>query len=200
MHKKNIRKNVKIVNVKLGEILMDKIKNNKSFFKIKKLNKLGLIVLAGASVILSGCSNTKQHVKAPNVMLHTIDLQIDAASQSAASSLDQLAAIEKNQHPAAVKMPFMDIDSPELREYLSVKFYGPIKPLITNIAMGYSLQIYGKEPTIPIIVKINTVGNVETAKQILQNIDLQAGTSARLSIIPQKRLISMRYFDHAPSI
>ena len=66
--------------------------------------------------------------------------------------------------------------------------------------MGYSLQIYGKEPTIPIIVKINTVGNVETAKQILQNIDLQAGTSARLSIIPQKRLISMRYFDHAPSI
>ena len=56
------------------------------------------------------CSHKKQNLKAPNVMLHTIDLQIDAAAQSAATSLDQLASISKTQHPAAVKMPFQDIE------------------------------------------------------------------------------------------
>lgn len=182
---------------------MEKSKKGQSFLNIKKFNVLGLSLLAGASIMLSGCSAApKQHVKAPSVMLHTIDLQIDAASQSAASSLDQLAAIEKNQHPDAVKMPFMDIDSPELRQYLSLKYYGPIKPLLTNISkvMGYSFQVYGKAPAIPVLVNVNTVGNVETAKQILQNIDLQSGSSARMNIIPQQRLITMRYFDHAPSI
>ena len=181
---------------------MEKKIKGKSFLNVKKFNVLGLSLLAGASIMLSGCSAKRQHVKAPSVMLHTIDLQIDAAAQSAASSLDQLSAIEKNQHSAAVKMPFMDIDSPELRQYLSVKSYGPITPLLQNIAkvMGYSLQIYGKAPSIPVLVNINTVGNVETAKQILQNIDLQASTSARINIYPQQRLITMRYFDHAPSV
>ena len=184
---------------------MEKTNKGNSFLNFKKFNTLGLIVLAGAAVTLSGCASRvteKQSLKAPNVMLHSIDLQIDSAAQSAASSLDQLAAIEKNLHPAEVKMPFMGMDSPELREYLSFKYYGPIQPLMTNIAktMGYSFQVYGKKPSLPILVNINTVGNVETAKQILQNIDLQAKTSARIDIYPQQRLITMRYFNNAPAV
>lgn len=184
---------------------MERTNKRNSFLNFKKFNTLGLIALAGAAVTLSGCANRvteKQSLKAPNVMLHSIDLQIDSAAQSAASSLDQLAAIEKNLHPAEVKMPFMGLDSPELREYLSFKYYGPIKPLMVNVAktMGYRFQVYGKEPSLAILVNINTVGNVETAKQILQNIDLQAKTSARINIYPQQRLITMRYFNNAPAV
>ena len=185
---------------------MDKSNKGNSFLKLKKLNAIGIIAFAGATVLLSGCSanrvTEKQNLKAPNVMLHSIDLQIDAAAQSAASSLDQLAAIEKNLHPAEVQMPFMDIDSPELRQYISTKWSGPIKPFIKGIAktLGYHVQFYGKEPSLPILVNINTTGNVQTAKQILQNIDLQAKTSAAINIYPQQRLITMRYFNHAPAV
>ena len=169
---------------------------------IKGLKLMSFIAISSAALMLSGCAHKKQNIKAPNVMLHSIDLQINAAAQSAASSLDQLAAISKTQHPVAVKMPFQEIDSPELSQYLSIKWYGPVKPILRNIAdtVGYKFQVYGKEPSIPVLVNVNTTGNVETAKQILANIDLQAGTSARVSIYPQQRLITMRYFNHAPSI
>ena len=173
-----------------------------NMINIKGLKLASVVAMSCAALMLSGCAHKKQNLKEPNVMLHTIDLQIDAAAQSAATSLDQLASISKTQHPDAVKMPFQDIDSPELSEYLSIKWYGPIKPILGNIAkvVGYKLQVYGKSPSIPVLVNVNTTGNVETAKQILANIDLQAGTSARVSIYPQQRLITMRYFNHAPTI
>ena len=180
------------------------LKQNKEskMIKTKGLKVASFIAMSCAALMLSGCGQKKQNLKAPDVMLHSVDLQIDAAAQSAASSLDQLAAISKTQHPAAVKMPFENIESPELSEYLSIKWYGPIKPILRNISdtMGYHFQVYGKDPAIPVLVNINTTGNVETAKQILANIDLQAGTSARVSIYPQQRLITMRYFDHAPRV
>ncbi len=181
--------------------MLGKTKGNKVLNK-KGLKIATLLAMSFAALGLSGCAHKKQNLKAPNVMLHTIDLQIDAAAQSAATSLDQLASISKAQHPDAVKMPFQNIDSPELSEYLSIKWYGPIKPILVNISkvIGYKLQVYGKEPAVPVLVNINTTGNVETAKQILANIDLQANTSARVSIYPQQRLITMRYFDHAPTI
>jgi defect in organelle trafficking protein DotD len=174
----------------------------KKMINTKGLKLASFVAISCAAVMLSGCSHKKQNLKEPNVMLHTIDLQIDAAAQSAATSLDQLASISKTQHPAAVKMPFKNISSPELSEYLSIKWYGPIKPILRNISdtIGYKLQVYGKEPSVPVLVNINTTGNVETAKQILTNIDLQANTSARVSIYPQQRLITMRYFDHAPTV
>tara|TARA_E500000178_G_C16819114_1_gene660657 strand:+ start:304 stop:876 length:573 start_codon:yes stop_codon:yes gene_type:complete len=190
---------------------MRKENNGNFLFQLKQLSKLNklfkgiklvaLTAIIASPVVLTGCA-TRQNIKAPNVMLSNIDYQIDAAAQSAARSLDQLAAIEKEQHPAAVKMPFKGIESPELSEYFSVKYYGPIKPLLRDIAkkMGYHFQAYGKEPSIPVLVNINTTGSTQTVKQILTNVDLQAGTSARIGIYPQQRLITMRYFNHAPTI
>jgi defect in organelle trafficking protein DotD len=181
--------------------MLEKSKEN-TMMNTKGLKLASFVATSCAVLMLSGCAHKKQNLKAPNVMLHAVDLQIDAAAQSAAASLDQLASISKTQHPDAVKMPFQSIDSPELSEYLSIKWYGPIKPILRNIGntIGYKVQVYGKDPSIPVLVNVNTTGNVETAKQILANIDLQAGTSARISIYPQQRLITMRYFNNAPSV
>lgn len=161
----------------------------------KTLPLLG--VLCAVSLLgLTACSSNK--TKSDNTTLantpQMVHKSIASSAQSIATSLSELAAVEKSLHPVA-KRPFVGLQGSGLNRTIAIDWNGPIEPFVRKVAgaIGYSLQVYGKKPVIPVLVDINTTRHLATARQILSNADLQAGRKANLLIFPKEKIVSLRY-------
>lgn len=124
-----------------------------------------------------------------------VQTQLQQAADSTQASLQELAAIEKLQYQNNISIPLQDVNDPALNQMVSLKWYGPIEPLLAEIASmsGYQLQVLGKPPILPILVNINTTSTSSSAINIIRNADLQAGLKVAILIFPTQKIISLRY-------
>ncbi len=123
-----------------------------------------------------------------------VNTQLQQAADSAQSSLQELAAIEKLQQNN-VTIPLSNVDDPALNEVIAIKWYGPIEPLLSQVAAstGYQLQVFGKPPSLPVLVNIDTTSQPTTAINIIRNADLQAGLKVVILVLQDQKIISLRY-------
>ncbi len=158
-------------------------------------------VAAVVAVLLSGCSSTPQKTTEVNVYEQPLEPyhlthSLTGAAAQASEALTQLAAIEKAKHPAA-PMPLMDVNEPALNQPIMIRsYYGPIAAIVKIIGekTGYQVQLYGKPPVIPILINLQVDGP-QPAIELLRNIDLQAGQDAAMMILPDQKIISVRYMS-----
>jgi len=159
----------------------------------RRLSFLPLPFVFMALVGLSACSHNAKNNQINNPQSMVVS-NLDQAAGSVSDSLADLAAIDKATHPVA-KVPFVDLQGPRLDQPVDITWNGPIAPLLDRVAksIGYHLQTYGKTPLIPILIDVDTMGQDVSAKQIVSNADLQAGTRASVMIFPAEQIISLRY-------
>jgi defect-in-organelle-trafficking protein DotD len=120
--------------------------------------------------------------------------QLQQAADSAQTSLQELAAIEKLQQNN-ITIPLSNVDDPALNENIAIKWYGPIEPLLSQVAAstGYQLQVFGKPPSLPVLINIDTTSQPTTAINIIRNADLQAGLKVVILVLQDQKIISLRY-------
>lgn len=175
---------------------------------MKRLLPIGLLTL-----MLVGCAGTNNNTQGPygygygsnssssNAALSQTQIntqvqnQLEQAANSAQASLQELAAIEKLQAQNNVSIPLSDVDDPALNQMISIKWYGPIEPLLAQIASttGYQFQVYGKPPSLPVLVNVDTTTQPSSAINIIRNVDLQAGLKVAILVFTDQKIISLRY-------
>ncbi|WP_235603453.1 DotD/TraH family lipoprotein [Piscirickettsia litoralis] len=108
-------------------------------------------------------------------------------------ALSSLSEISRAQHPKKETMPFENIHDKALNKSISINWYGPINSVVKNIAnaLGFHYQEFGKQPSLPVLVNINEKSTA--ALVVLQDIELQANNKATIKILPQQKIISLRY-------
>ena len=150
--------------------------------------------------LLAGCgASTNDNVQENGVNQVQINAQVQTQLEQAATSvqgsLQTLAAIEKLQSQNNVAVPLMDVTDPALNQMISIKWYGPVQPLLSQLAKstGYAFQEFGTPPSLPILVNIDTSGDPTTAINIIRNADLQSGLKAAILIFQNEKVISLRY-------
>jgi len=162
---------------------------------MRKQNLYCLVALTCSFFLfgLSSCSHKKDQ---PTPTDRIVMLNLNQAANSVSDSLAQLSAIDKSTHPVA-KVPFVELQGENLDRNVTVTWNGPIAPLLQKVAtaIDYKLQIYGKPPLIPILVNVDTTGQQVSAKEVLSNADLQAGTQASVMVFPDQHIISLRYLS-----
>jgi defect in organelle trafficking protein DotD len=157
-----------------------------------------------SSLFLGACSkNTVMPNSATNVYAGMTQQQIDnqvkssltTAAAQTQDSLTELAAIEKMRFQNDTSLPLTDITDPALNTTIKIKWYGPIEPLLQQVASltGYQLQAFGKAPFSPILINVDDSDNPTTALAIIQNADIQAGMNAQVLVFPDQKIISLRY-------
>lgn len=128
-----------------------------------------------------------------------INNQVQASLTQAANqtqgSLAELSSIEKMRFQKNNAMPLADVDDPALNALITIKWYGPIEPLLQQVASltGYQFQAFGKPPFSPILVNVDDSDNPVSALAIIRNVDVQAGLNAQILIFPKQKIISLRY-------
>lgn len=150
---------------------------------------------------LAGCAGNTAKPGAPmgpvnqTAVNAQVQNQLQQAADSTQASLQELAAIEKLQYQNNISVPLQDVNDPALNQMVSLKWYGPIEPLLAQIASmsGYQLQVFGKPPSLPVLVNIDTTSTSSTAINIIRNADLQAGLKVAILIFPSQKIISLRY-------
>lgn len=153
-----------------------------------------LVTCFGSLALLSGCSHNPA-ADSVNTQNPAIENSLNAAAQSASASLAQLSAIEQAQHPLMDALPFPEVKDTQLDQLIFVRWYGPLEPLLSmvSVKVGYQLQVFGKPPSLPILVNIDDANNLVPAIDILRNASLQTGTRARVQIYTTQKIISLRY-------
>ncbi|AKP72734.1 putative DotD protein [Piscirickettsia salmonis] len=150
-------------------------------------------------VILQGCSSQPIQVD-PQLITGTqleknkeIKKALLQAVAQTSKALASLSQIRRAQYPRQQVMPFKNIHSSELNKKVSINWYGPINSIVKNIAevIGFDYQEFGKPPKLPVLVNINYQSM--PALTVLQNIELQANNKAMIEIVPDKKIISLRY-------
>ena len=171
---------------------MTKLQISKRIFNI-----VGVVLTT--TLLLSGCgSKSSSQAAVVTNTQYVVDASIRDAAQQAAASLQTLAAIEKSRYPHDATIPFANVHSPDLDRFVSVNWYGPIQPLLQQVAnqIQYELQVYGKPPQMPILVHIDDTANKTSAINVIRNADLQAGNNAEILVYPKMKMISLRYVAH----
>lgn len=147
--------------------------------------------------LLAGCAKNSP---APDAMTQEqINNQVKASLvQSAAqtqASLAELSSIEKTRFQKNNTLPLANINDPALNVVVTLKWNGPIEPLLRQMASltGYQFQVFGKAPFSPILVNIDDTDNPVSALTIIRNADVQAGLNAQILIYQDQKVISLRY-------
>ncbi len=163
------------------------------------------LLLLPILVLLSGCAGSSDYNNGtglgpsptiPNQgqINQQVQGQLQQAADQAQASLQELAAIEKLQQNN-VTIPLSNVDDPALNEQIAIKWYGPIEPLLSQVAAstGYELQVFGKPPSLPVLINIDTTSQPTTAINIIRNADLQAGLKVVILVLQDQKIISLRY-------
>ncbi|ODN42487.1 DotD/TraH family lipoprotein [Piscirickettsia litoralis] len=165
--------------------------------------KTSLIIIGfSVVIILQGCSS--QPTKVDQQLVIGTQLEKNKEIQQAlaqavsqtSSALSSLSQIRRAQYPKQQVMPFTNIHDRNLNKKISINWYGPINSVVKNIAnvVGFKYQEFGKSPSLPILVNINY--QFTAALTVLQNIELQANNKAAIQILPDQKIISLRYLTN----
>lgn len=144
-------------------------------------------------VWLTGCATDHDATKPSSTTAGTT--QIAQAAVATSQSLTLMAETEQ-----AALTPKTPIVAPDPRSYgmgqiVSIDWSGPIEPLLSQIAhmTGYSLNVLGKKPAIPVLVDI--YARNQQVGAILRNAAYQADKRANVLLYPRRKLIELRYVN-----
>jgi len=168
------------------------------------VTQIGFITIITTSLNLSGCASNTNNVAPsstnyaamPQAQINTqIETSLVAAAAQTQNSLAELSAIEKMRFQTDDSLPLGNINDPALEQFITIKWYGPIEPLLAQVASitGYQFETFGKAPFSPILVNIDASGKSETAINIIRDADVQAGLNAQILVFPSQKIISLRY-------
>jgi len=162
-----------------------------------------IVFIAAGILALTGCAKTVKnevnlHYMATNKVpaeLNNQDAQVQLAeaASSVGKSLQQLSAMQMAVTPQT-DVPQIDAKTTGMTQMASLDFYGPVLPVIEQIAKatGYKVQVLGDAPPIPVIVSISV--NNQVMADILRNVTYQVHNKANITVHPEKRIIELRYF------
>ncbi len=153
------------------------------------------------AVTLAGCAGGARSSTAPmgpvnqSAVNAQVQNQLQQAADSTQASLQELAAIEKLQYQKNISVPLSKVNDPALNQAVAIKWYGPIEPLLAQLSAmtGYQFQVFGKPPSLPVLINIDTTYTSTSAINIIRNADLQAGLKVAILIFPTQKIISLRY-------
>lgn len=158
-----------------------------------------VLVVVLCSLGLAACTKSTVPSKTPSPYMGMsqteINNQVKASLTSAATqtqaSLTELAAIEKMRFQNDTTLPLSNVNDPILNTKVTIKWYGPIEPLLQQVASltGYQFQAFGKAPFSPILVNVDDSDAPTTALAIIQNADVQAGVNAQILFFLNKKLL-----------
>ncbi|MFZ9035715.1 MAG: DotD/TraH family lipoprotein [Francisellaceae bacterium] len=154
------------------------------------------------SLLLSGCSSDasleaeKAYYAASLQNQQRVEKDLSQAISQTRYSIDQLAAIKQAAAHKPVAMPFSDINASQLQQKISVSWFGPIQTVVEKIAqtVGFSYQQYGTLPIMPVFINIDY--HSAPAIEVLKNIQLQANNKALISILPDEKIITLRFIGN----
>ncbi len=162
-----------------------------------------IIFLTASALLLAGCGSTVKN----EVNLHYVptnqapaelnnqdaQVQLAEAASSVGKSLQQLSAMQMAVTPKT-DVPEIDAKTTGMTQMASLDWYGPVLPVVEQIAKstGYQVRVLGDAPAIPVIISIS-VQNQPMA-DILRNVAYQAHNKADITVLPARKIIELRYF------
>lgn len=154
------------------------------------IKRLVAVVVSG--LLLTSCASNEQKTQALVATSNASIKLAEAASTVSQASLNT-AAIQRATTPGLVTKSLPQPLAPGLDTLASVDWSGPIGPLVKKIAQagGYQMRVLGVAPAIPVLVSMN-VKNVPL-EYILRDADYQAGSQANVVVLPQDKIIEIRY-------
>ncbi len=159
--------------------------------------KYALFWLALGSCLLSGCASHTVKQDDVNSQLVNFQESLAQAARTTSSALDQLSVIDKAQYSNDTGMPLAHVHAQSLAQPTALQWYGPVEPVLAKIAkqVSYQFQVYGKAPSIPLLVDVDTKKHPISAIAVLRNLDVQLGDNASLMVLTKTKIISLRYLD-----
>jgi defect-in-organelle-trafficking protein DotD len=116
-------------------------------------------------------------------------------AQSIEKSLAVLASAQEAKSPPVINTEPLITPEGGMGGTADIDWVGPLGPLVSRLGemSNYRVKFLGTPPAIPIVVSI-------TAKQtviadLLQNASLQAGQRAKILVLPENRVIEVRYLN-----
>lgn len=156
---------------------------------------LRLLALCASALILSACHTTNKTPPPSDYSPRYAEEKLAEAAYSISDSLNQLAAIEKANHPNAKLPPPPNPATIGMEDIASVDWNGPVEPLLKKLAKacGYKLKAIGRRPAIPVIVQVN-IRNQPIA-DILRDVSYQVVKKAEIVVYPRRHIIELRYLN-----
>lgn len=154
---------------------------------VKKVFFLSIALLAGCA------TEPKVAIISSNLGAQVAETKLADAATSVSQSLQELAAMERAEHPRA-RLPVPVVpDQIGMGQLASLDWTGPVGPLVNKIAHAshYQVHVLGTAPAIPILVSI-TAKDTPLA-DILRDAGFQCGKKANIVVYPASRIIELRY-------
>jgi defect-in-organelle-trafficking protein DotD len=116
-------------------------------------------------------------------------------AQSIEKSLAVLASAQEAKSPPVVNIEPLITPEGGMGGTADIDWVGPLGPLVSRLAemSGYRVKFLGTPPAIPIVVSITARQTV--IAELLQNASLQAGQHAKILVLPENRVIEVRYLN-----
>ena len=158
-----------------------------NLFKIKSFYLFFCILF----ISLNGCMNKRPPYQAQAP--HHAEVQLAEAANTISNSLVQLAKIQAAATPPAPGKKLVNPNSWGMQGIASIDWSGPIAPIVKHIAKasGYKVRLMGQEPTVPIIITLNTK-DIPLAT-ILRDVHYQANNKADIRVSKKHKVIELRY-------
>lgn len=140
---------------------------------------------------VSGCMRAQvdqQLVAEPDA----IGLRMASAVDKASAALETLASVEQARNPGA-SVAAVPYAPQELRRTVTVKWVGPIEPVMQRLAdrAGYQMQVNGDLPPAPVVVTLDV--RQKMVIDVLRDLGLQAGTRADVVVDPERSVVELNY-------
>lgn len=144
------------------------------------------------SLVVSSCAYHGQVDQQLVAEPDTLSLRMAAAVDKAAAALDTLASVEQARNPGA-SVQAVPYAPQELRRTISVKWVGPIEPIMQRLAdrAGYQMQINGDMPPAPVVVTVDA--RQKMVIDVLRDLGLQAGQRADVVVDPERSVVELNY-------
>lgn len=157
------------------------------------IKKLALII--SVLPLLAACASNQTNtvsVSAPKNPNNEAATLTEAAA-SVSKSMVTLAQIEQAAHPLAELKPAPNPESYGMSLQASIDWSGPVGPLVEQLAQAthYRVRVLGTPPSIPILVTLSE-RNTSVA-DILRDTAYQCGKRADIVVLPESRIIEIRY-------
>lgn len=140
----------------------------------------------------------------PEITIRTVEyksenasIKLAEAATSVSRSLNELARIQTAANGPIEEAMLVNPTIYGLQTRTSVDWSGPVGQLVKQIADAseFKLRIIGKEPTIPVLVKVSAED--ATLADVLRDIDYQVmnKAAAHIAVYPKERIIELRYVE-----
>jgi len=169
----------------------------------QQANHVMLASLVVATLLLSACCPT---IKAPTPCFRPStavplsdpcpsEASLLEAAQSIEKSLAVLASAQEAKSPPVVNIEPLITPEGGMGGTADIDWVGPLGPLVSRLGemSNYRVKFLGTPPAIPIVVSITARQTV--IAELLQNASLQAGQHAKILVLPENRVIEVRYLN-----